>query len=297
MYENIGNIVRNAYQGYYRYFIHEISNPNWNNYFYWLVFLSLFFWIIEILIPWRKKQSIIRKDFWLDSFYMFFNFFFFNLLFFIAFSSTTVYLFDQILGIFDITVKDLQLLNLNSWGFPLGLITFFLISDFVQWFTHVLLHRIPWLWNFHKVHHSVKEMGFAAHLRYHWMETIVYRTILYVPLAIIGGFSIEKVFLVHIIALAIGHFNHSNIHIPIGPLKYVFNNPQMHIWHHAKELPAQHPFGMNFGISLSIWDYIFKTNYVPHSGKDIELGFEKDEYFPKDFIRQELYPFTKNKKE
>ena len=49
-----------------------------------------------------------------------------------------------------------------------------------------------------------------------------------------------------------------------------------------------------FGISLSCWDYIFKTDYIPKNGRDIELGFENDDEFPKDFIQQEIYPFTKN---
>jgi sterol desaturase/sphingolipid hydroxylase (fatty acid hydroxylase superfamily) len=64
----------------------------------------------------------------------------------------------------------------------------------------------------------------------------------------------------------------------------------MHIWHHSKELPERH--GVNFGISLSLWDYLFKTNYVPKDGKDIELGFHGDEKFPDSFIKQEIYPFN-----
>ena len=82
----------------------------------------------------------------------------------------------------------------------------------------------------------------------------------------------------------------ANISWDYGPLKYVFNNPKMHIWHHAKDLPKHVRYGVNFGLSLSIWDYLFKTDYIPRNGKDIELGFEGDENFPKDFISQELYP-------
>ena len=135
-------------------------------------------------------------------------------------------------------------------------------------------------------------MGFAAHLRYHWMETIVYRTLEYIPLALIG-FGIDDFILVHLFTLAMGHFNHSNISIPLGVFKYIFNNPQMHIWHHGKKVPNK--FGINFGLTLSIWDYIFKTYYIPSSGRDIELGFENDEEFPKGFIGQELYPLSKKK--
>jgi sterol desaturase/sphingolipid hydroxylase (fatty acid hydroxylase superfamily) len=87
--------------------------------------------------------------------------------------------------------------------------------------------------------------------------------------------------------------NHANINVDYGWLKYILNNPKMHIWHHSKELPAARKFGVNFGLTLSIWDYFFKTNYIPHSGRDIEIGFEGDERFPKGFIAQELYPFNK----
>jgi sterol desaturase/sphingolipid hydroxylase (fatty acid hydroxylase superfamily) len=50
---------------------------------------------------------------------------------------------------------------------------------------------------------------------------------------------------------------------------------------------------VNFGITLSIWDYLFKTDYIPFNGRDIELGFEGDEKFPKNFILQEAYPLGK----
>jgi sterol desaturase/sphingolipid hydroxylase (fatty acid hydroxylase superfamily) len=69
----------------------------------------------------------------------------------------------------------------------------------------------------------------------------------------------------------------------------------MHIWHHAKELPKDRKVGVNFGITLSIWDYLFKTNYIPHDGRDIEIGFENDEQFPKGFFGQEFYPLSRKK--
>jgi sterol desaturase/sphingolipid hydroxylase (fatty acid hydroxylase superfamily) len=48
-------------------------------------------------------------------------------------------------------------------------------------------------------------------------------------------------------------------------------------------------YGVNFGISLSVWDYIF-TNYIPKDGRDIELGFNDENEFPHDFIKQEFIP-------
>lgn len=287
-------IIQNSYSGYWNYLKNEIlMQTNWVNYFYGLILISIAVWLLEIAFPWRKNQALFRKDFWLDNFYMFFNFFILNLIVFIALSNTAAEILNDILGTIGLSISSFQLFDVDDLPKWLGLLIFFLVSDFVQWNTHRLLHRVPLLWSFHKVHHSVKEMGFAAHLRYHWMEPVVYKSLLYIPIAIIGGFDAQDVAIVYFIAIVIGHLNHANLGWDYGVLKYIFNNPKMHIWHHAKELPKHVRFGVNYGLTLSIWDYLFKTNYVPHNGRDIELGFEGDENFPNDFINQELYPLNK----
>lgn len=287
-------IIKNSYTGYWNYIQKSVlMELNWENYFYGLILISLLVWGLEIVFPWRKNQPIIRKDFWLDTFYMFFNFFLLNLIVLMALSNTAALFFNDILAIVNLSIADFQLFDINTFPFWVRLLVFFIVIDFVQWFTHTLLHKYEFLWNFHKVHHSVKQMGFAAHLRYHWMEPVMYNSMKYIPLAIIGGFSAQDVAIVHFFNIAIGHLNHANINWDYGYLKYILNNPKMHIWHHAKVLPEGRKNGVNFGITLSIWDYIFKTNYIPHSGRDIELGFEGDEQFPKDFIKQELYPLVK----
>ena len=288
------DIIKNSYSGYWNYLKNEILfQNNWDNYLYGLIIISLLVWGLEILFPWRKNQSIFRKDFWLDTFYMFFNFFLLNLIVLIALSNTVAQFFNDILKSIGLSLSNFQLFDSTDLPKWLGLLIFFLVSDFVQWNTHRLLHRIPFLWNFHKVHHSVKEMGFAAHLRYHWMEPVVYKSLLYIPLALIANYKAQDVAIVYFFTIVIGHLNHANLGWDYGFLKYVFNNPKMHIWHHAKELPKNVRFGVNYGLTLSIWDYIFKTNHVPYNGRDIELGFENDEQFPKSFINQELYPLNK----
>lgn len=287
-------IIKNSYSGYWNYLKHELISINhWDNYFYGLIAVSLVVWGLEIAFPWRKDQKVFRKDFWLDTFYMFFNFFLLNLIILIALSNTAAQFFDDILSFIGLSIGDFQLFDVDALPKVLGLFVFFLVSDFVQWNTHRLLHRVPFLWNFHKVHHSVKQMGFAAHLRYHWMEPVVYKSILYIPIAIIGGFDAQDVAIVHFFALTIGHLNHANLGWDYGILKYLLNNPKMHIWHHAKELPSHVRYGANFGLTLSVWDYLFKTDYIPHNGRDIELGFKGDENFPTDFLSQELYPIKK----
>ena len=231
-------IIKNAYSNYWSYLKNEILlQNNWDNYFYGLIAISLIVWGLEIVFPWRKNQSIFRKDFWLDTFYMFFNFFLLNLIILIALSNTAAEFLNDILNLVGLSLSNFQLFDAGDLPKWLGLIIFFLVSDFVQWNTHRLLHRFEFFWNFHKVHHSVKEMGFAAHLRYHWMEPIMYKSLLYIPLALIANYSAQDVAIVYFFSIAVGHLNHANLGWDYGFLKYVFNNPKMHIWHHVKNLP------------------------------------------------------------
>ena len=326
----------NGYKNYANYLWHEITNPSWHNYFYWLLIVSAFFFLLELLTPWRKDQPKFRKDFWLDFFYMFFNFFLFSLIIFNAASGVVVHLLND--AIIAIAGFDLQASNpLNQFPYWAILLIGFIVRDFVQWWVHRLLHRVEWLWEFHKVHHSVEQMGFAAHLRYHWMENVVYRTLEYIPLALMG-IGLHDFFVIHIFTLAVGHYNHSNLSVSgyvtggvlgaligvvfatgafevnvfvdpplisqlliigggtligvvvFGPfMKIVFNSPEMHIWHHSYELPEDRRYGINFGLTLALWDYLFGTAHIPYSGRDIKLGFPGIEHFPENFIEQNTH--------
>ena len=259
--------------------------PWYTNYFWGLILISLLIWVLEILFPWRKEQSIFRKDFWLDGGYMFFNFFLF------AIAISGFYKVLQ-LGFKDLGIQEnsLAIIDMSSWPGWAQLVVFFILLDLVQWLTHICLHKFEFFWQFHKVHHSVKEMGFAAHLRYHWMENVLYKPLKTFGVMILGGFEPSQAFIVHFLAITIGHFNHSNIKITWGPLKYILNNPVMHLYHHSYHLP-EGKYGVNFGISLSCWDYIFGHSYVPEDSGTIELGFPGDEDFPVDFVGQNRYGF------
>ena len=338
---NYIRIFLDGYGGYAGYLWGEITSPSWHNYFYWLIAISLFFMLLEWMRPWRTEQARFRTDFWLDAFYMFFNFFLFSLIIYNAASDVVVNFFNHV--ILNSTGLDLSQLNpMYTWPMWAILICGFVVRDFVQWWTHRLLHRSKTLWEFHKVHHSVEQMGFAAHLRYHWMETIVYRTIEYIPLALLG-IGLYDFFIIHIFTLAVGHYNHSNISVSgrvtggilggligivvaagifdvsiltnpsvgtqlitigiatlvgiwgLGPfMKTVFNHPEMHIWHHAENMPEGQQYGINFGLTLAIWDYIFGTAFIPHDGRDIKLGFPGIDKFPKTFLHQITYGFRKS---
>lgn len=288
--EKYFKVMMDGYSGYANYFINEILNPSWHNYFYWLIGASVLIYLAEIAFPWRKNQPLIRDHFWLDIFYLFWNYFLFSLIAYNALSMVAVVAFNDFLGLFGITnLVAIQVGNLPGWS---QLLIIFVLRDFMQWNIHRLYHNVGWMWEFHKVHHSTKEMGFAALLRYHWMENILYRSLEYIPLAMIG-FGISDFFIVHIFTLVAGQIGHANLNIPLGKLKYIFNGPQMHLWHHAKDLPASHPHGFNYGITLSIWDYIFGTHYWPSNDENLAVGLADEEKFPEDFVGQNIEPFRR----
>jgi sterol desaturase/sphingolipid hydroxylase (fatty acid hydroxylase superfamily) len=283
-------IIYDGYTGYWNYFVNEILHPSWHNYFYWLVGASIIIWLLEVMFPWRKNQPLIREHFWLDIFYLFWNYFLFALVAYNALSMVGVQLFNDFLSLIGITnLVAIRVASLPGW---LQLVIIFVLRDFMQWNIHRLYHHVDWMWEFHKVHHSTREMGFAALLRFHWMENILYRTLEYIPLAMIG-FGISDFFIVHIFTLVTGQLGHANLRIPLGPLRYFLNGPQMHLWHHAKEFPASHPHGFNYGITLSVWDFIFRTNYWPSNDENLPIGLPDDENFPEDFVGQTVMPFKR----
>ncbi len=322
--------IINAYSGYFNYIYTEFTFQTglwWKNYLLWWLIISAIFCLLEWAAPWRKGQKLIRKDFYLDLFYNFFNFFLFSLLIYNAASTVVADFFNQIIqdfiGVNLLKINPLQ--QLSAWAI---LLVGFVIRDFVQWNTHRWLHKSSFLWEFHKVHHSTQAMGWGAHLRYHWAETLVYRTVEYLPLALLG-IGLHDFFVMHIFAITVGHYNHANFYLKptqkasffglvIGLFvaiygfefdnfssvficlivsvfvailfknvwKYIFNSPEMHIWHHAKELPEARLTGVNFGLTLSVWDYLFRTHYQPFHGRDIPLGFENVENFPQSLPQQ-----------
>ena len=192
-------------------------------------------------------------------------------------------------------LSDLALINIQDYPEWAQLLVFFVATDFVQWFTHVMLHKFPLLWSFHRVHHSIVEMGFAGHLRYHWMENLFYKPLKTFAVMILMGAEPEHAFFIHFFAITIGHLNHTNVRITWGPLKYLINNSVMHLYHHAKVLPKERSNGVNFGISLSLWDYIFKKNYIPQDQDGTyDLGFDGIENYPKGFFGQLISGFRKD---
>ena len=153
---------------------------------------------------------------------------------------------------------------------------------------HVLLHRVPFLWDIHKVHHSVVDgqMDFFVAFRFHWLEVVAYKSLLYLPMAFFGFSTVPMV--VHaVLGTLIGHLNHANLNLGYGPLRYVLNNPRMHLHHHRAAEPA-----VNFGIIFSAWDYLAGTAVLPPQPPQ-RLGFDGVEEVPQGFVGRLVWPLQR----
>lgn len=258
-------------------------------YFFWLLVVSAFVLLLERLWAWRREQRFLRPQLAQDLFWLFFNGHYAGILV----ASAGAYLFTWVWPAIE-GLKRWQLLA----GQPLWLqfLVFLVLKDFLEWGVHNLLHRVPWLWQVHKLHHSIEDMDWIGNFRFHWLEIAVYQCLTYLPLMMLDV-DPRIILWIAIVATLIGHLNHSNLDITWGPLRYLINSPRMHIWHHAKAWPEQRRYGANFAILLSCWDWIFGTVWWPSraespSQQPGELGFDRDEEFPRSLVSRLLYPLS-----
>jgi sterol desaturase/sphingolipid hydroxylase (fatty acid hydroxylase superfamily) len=284
------DLITNSYKNYANFLFNQMLHPTWGNYFYWVIGSSFAIFFLEKYFPWRKDQPALRQDFWMDTFYIFWNYFLFSLVLYNALSDVFVQFFKDFLALFGIrNLLAVQFGGFSTWA---QLLIIFVVRDFLQFNIHRMYHHIPFFWKFHRVHHSTEEMGYGALMRYHFMEQIIYRTLEYVPLAMMG-FGITNFFIVHMFTFITGQLGHANLYLPMGKLRYILNGPQMHLWHHAKEFPSSHPNGMNYGITLSVWDFLFKTDYQPYDDPHLPVGLSEKDKVEGTFIGQQLGAFRK----
>jgi sterol desaturase/sphingolipid hydroxylase (fatty acid hydroxylase superfamily) len=125
------------------------------------------------------------------------------------------------------------------------------------------------------------------------MEIIVYHTINYFPLIMLG--VNEKVILwIAVTSTLIGHLNHANIKTDYGILRYIFNSPRFHVWHH--NFIQEGKYGVNYGVIFSFWNWIFGTACYPKDREQPQLlGFAGMEKFPKTLWQRLLYPLFSQK--
>lgn len=257
------------------------------HYAFWLAVVSIFCFLLERLFPWRPEQRAFRAGFLQDLFWLAFNGHFLAVLLAMVSGQAVASLGRTLDGLGLPAPESVKLLH----SAPLMAQFFVLLvaKDFLEWCVHNLLHRVSWLWELHKLHHSIEELDWIGNFRFHWGEVIVYRTLTYLPLAVLGVDG-RVILWVAVADTLVGHLNHSNVPLSWGPLGYVVNSARMHVWHHDIILRGGH--GKNFGIVFSLWDWLFGTAEMPE-GQPERLGFEGMERFPRSLPGRFLYPLTR----
>jgi sterol desaturase/sphingolipid hydroxylase (fatty acid hydroxylase superfamily) len=259
-------------------------------YFFWLLAVSLLCWTLERLVPWRPQQKAFRKQIGQDFFWLVFNGHYAGVLLAAlgnwVWQSARGWLFGPSLPS---GAWETLLTNSPVW---VQFLVFLVVKDILEWCIHNLLHRIPWLWEFHKLHHSIEELDWIGNMRFHWMEIVVYRGLTYFPLFMLGVDQ-TVILWIAVFSTLIGHLNHSNLNLDWGIFRYVLNSPRLHVWHH--DVVLHQKFGQNFGVVFSLWDFLFGTAYLPARGEPARLGFERMEEFPQGLLQRLIYPFWKRR--
>jgi sterol desaturase/sphingolipid hydroxylase (fatty acid hydroxylase superfamily) len=171
--------------------------------------------------------------------------------------------------------------------FFVALFSIVLVADLVQYWTHRAYHEVPLLWRLHAVHHSAKSMDWMAGSRQHILELIITRTLVLAPIFVLG-FSKEVIDAYIIIVGFQAVFNHANVSVRLGPLRYVLVTPNFHHWHHSQDQAA---LDRNYAAHFAFIDYAFGTAVKSDQLWPQRYGVLGD-YVPDGFVKQFKFPFT-----
>jgi sterol desaturase/sphingolipid hydroxylase (fatty acid hydroxylase superfamily) len=164
-----------------------------------------------------------------------------------------------------------------------------LAYELAYWFGHFLFHRIPALWEFHKVHHSAEVLTTFTELRQHPVEILAFMNLIAIATgAVFGAMTycfgpgvqpftlLNGNFLLVAFLVTYGHLRHSHMWIAFtGPVGRILQSPAHHQIHHSTN-PAH--FEKNLGFALALWDWVFGTLYVPKAEREtIHFGVGRSE--------------------
>lgn len=262
-----------------------VNKTNWHLGLDWLLLdlflMTLIFIPIEMFFPKRKEQSTFHEEWRTDLMYF-----------------TVSHLLIQFFGI--ITQQPAKLFFgwmglaefqnwVNSLPFAIELFLAFFVADLFQYWTHRIFHTHHFLWRFHSIHHSTENMDWLAGSRTHFVDIFVTRSMAFIPLYVFGFSQIT--FNVYVIFMAIhAVLIHANTRINFGFLKYIIATPQYHHWHHCKNPKF---YGKNFATVFPFIDKIFGTYFLPKNEWPEDTGL-LEANFPKGYVKQAVYPFTKS---
>lgn len=237
------------------------------------------FIFIEKIIPKYESQAILRPEWQLDLLYFALNHLAIGVLLIVGNGFAP--------KVFGWAVNAHVQSFVSSLPLLVQLVLLLLCADLVQYWTHRLFHEVPALWRFHAVHHSTEHMDWLAGSRSHFVEILVDRSVVMVPLYLLG--ASEAALNAYVMFAAIqAVFIHANVRLQFGPLRYVFTTPQFHHWHHSSDKPA---IDTNYAVHLPLFDKLFGTFHMPEQHWPIEYGTTKR--LPRTFWTQWLYPFTR----
>ena len=208
---------------------------------------TLIFVFIEKLFALRKDQPVFRPEWQTD-----FHHFLVNHMIVGFVLLATNLLVHKLFGW---AAKD----GIRAWvqdlPFLVALFLIVLVADLVQYWTHRAYHEVPALWRLHAVHHSVKSMDWLAGSRQHILELIITRTLVLAPIFVLG-FSKEVIDAYIVIVGFQAVFNHANVSVRLGPLRYVIVTPNFHHWHHSAD---DEGIDRNYAAHFAFIDYAFGT--------------------------------------
>lgn len=239
--------------------------------------VALIFIPLERLLPRRREQSLLRRFWTVDTFYLLLN---------------RIPIGIGFMGLIAMSVAAGQALlpaafrgAVAAQPFWLQVIEMIVVADLVFYAIHRLFHAVPFLWRFHAVHHSIEDLDWLAAHRVHPVDQILTKGLSLVPCFMLG-FSGAAIGLSLLLYKWHALLLHSNVRVDFGPLGWVVASPAFHHWHHADEAGA---WDRNFAGQLPIWDLLFGTANMPTGRMPARYGI--GETLPGSYVQQMLYPF------
>ncbi len=248
-----------------------------------LFFSALVFIPIERMLPVRPMAPL-RKEWRTDLAYFFMGHVLVQFVLIAATASTSTV--DALVA--SETVKD-AIRSLPVW---LQFLLAVLAADLAQALLHRAYHNTPWLWRFHAVHHSTRRMDWLAGSRMHLLEILLTRSIVLMPLVVLG-FAPAAINAYVILVGLQAVLAHANLRLDFGWLEYVLVTPRYHHWHHARQADY---VDANYAIHLPLVDMLMGTFRLPPRGQwPGEYGVMKLDSVPRGFWAQARMPLSRRK--
>ena len=181
---------------------------------------------------------------------------------------------------------------LQRLALPSGLLIVMsvLALDLVVYLQHRLMHRIPWLWRLHRVHHCDEDFDVSLAVRFHPLEIALSMGIKLAAIALLGPPAIAV--LIFELALSAGAlWTHTRLALPEGLerwARWILITPTLHRVHHRLLKSDQ---DSNFGSTISLWDYLFRSFRAEAQSKTAGFGTLPRSHTPHTLLSLLLLPF------